>query len=397
VAIIRIARLWPGAERITASSARVVNEDPLVDSLDAFGSEAVASFPRPAKAAAVVDLAGHSAPIDERPATATAVNWTKVRTALKWVGVVVLSGTTAVAGAWEYQRRAAASGTGSLTIQTTPAGLEVGINGRPAGVTPLTLALAPASYAVQVGNGAQRRELTVVVNAGSAVLQHLELPASIEPAPVATTGSLRVQTDPAGQTVSIAGVERGQSPLTIEALPAGDHAVVVRGAKGSVRRTVTVKAGETVSLVISPVVPVAPAAGWLSVQASTRLELRQFGKLIGTTETEQIMLPAGEHDIEIANESIGYRTTRQVEVVSGKVTTLGVELPFGTISINALPWAEVWIDGERIGDTPIANLSRRIGTHEVVFKHPQLGERRETVLLTLRQPVRFGVDMRGKQ
>ena len=65
------------------------------------------------------------------------------------------------------------------------------------------------------------------------------------------------------------------------------------------------------SLVISPTAPVTPAPGWLSVQSDTRLELRERGKLIGTTETEQLMLPAGAHDIELVNEAIGYRSSRQ--------------------------------------------------------------------------------------
>ena len=164
------------------------------------------------------------------------------------------------------------------------------------------------------------------------------------------------------------------------------------------RRTVSVKAGETMSLLVAApaAAPEAPVAGWLSVQSPTRLELRESGKLIGTTETEKIMLPAGKHQIEIANDAVGYRSTREIDVVSNKTSTIAVELPFGAVSINAQPWAEVWIGGERIGDTPIANLQRRVGSHEVVFRHPQLGERRETILVTLRQPVRLGVDMRSK-
>jgi hypothetical protein len=159
---------------------------------------------------------------------------------------------------------------------------------------------------------------------------------------------------------------------------------------------VSVTAGETVSLVISPSAPAVPAPGWLSVHSSTRLEMRQYGKLIGATDTEQLMLPAGEHDIEFVNEAVGYRAMRKIEVASGKTTTLSVDLPYGSLNINAQPWAEVWIGGERIGETPIANLSRRAGSYEVIFRHPQLGERRETVVVTLRQPVRLGVDMRVK-
>ena len=96
----------------------------------------------------------------------------------------------------------------------------------------------------------------------------------------------------------------------------------------------------------SPTAPVTPAPGWLSVQSETRLELRENGKLIGTTETEQLMLSAGTHDIELVNEAVGYRSSRQVEVAPGKTTMVPVELPFGAININAQPWAEVWIGGD---------------------------------------------------
>jgi hypothetical protein len=171
----------------------------------------------------------------------------------------------------------------------------------------------------------------------------------------------------------------------------------VRSARGTLRRSVSVKAGQTVSLLVAPVTPATPAPGWLSVQAGSRLELRENGKLLGTTETEQIMLAAGNHDIELVNEAIGYRSRRQIEVLPNQTTTVPVELPYGAININAQPWAEVWINGDRVGETPIANLSRRVGTYEIVFKHPEFGERRETLNVTLRQPARLGVDMRSKQ
>jgi hypothetical protein len=183
----------------------------------------------------------------------------------------------------------------------------------------------------------------------------------------------------------------------VKDLAPGAHSVVVRTPRGTVRRSVAVKAGETFSLLVAPVSPATPAPGWLSVQASSRLELRENGKLLGTTETEQIMLAAGDHDIELVNEAIGYRSRRQVEILPNQTTSVPVELPYGTLSINAQPWAEVWINGERVGETPIANISRRVGTYDVLFRHPEFGERRQTINVTLRQPARLGVDMRSKQ
>jgi hypothetical protein len=106
------------------------------------------------------------------------------------------------------------------------------------------------------------------------------------------------------------------------------------------------------------------------------------------------MVPAGRHDLEIVNDLIGYRGTRSVQVSPGKVTTVSVELPKGSMAVNALPWAEVWMDGNKIGETPIGNFAVAVGSHDVVFKHPDFGERRETVLVTLKNAVRLSVDMR---
>ena len=190
------------------------------------------------------------------------------------------------------------------------------------------------------------------------------------------------------------GIERGLSPITIEGLQVGDHEVVVRGDRGTFRRNVQIKAQETLSLVISPGEPTTSLPGWLAISSPVVMQLREAGRLIGTTETDRLMMSAGEHEIEIVNEALGFQSTQKFVVAAGKTTATSVEMPTGLLSINAQPWAEVWVDGERIGETPIANLSRRLGAHQVVFRHPQLGERTETVVVTLRQPARLGIDMR---
>ena len=68
---------------------------------------------------------------------------------------------------------------------------------------------------------------------------------------------------------------------------------------------------------------------------------------------------------------------RDAHHITGQIVALAVRPPNGSVSINALPWAEVWIDGTSVGQTPLGNLSVPLGEHEVVFRHPELGERRE--------------------
>ena len=126
------------------------------------------------------------------------------------------------------------------------------------------------------------------------------------------------------------------------------------------------------------------------------LTIREAGKVIGTTDSDRVMLPAGDHSLELVNDGLAFVAKRSVKIEPGKTAVVNVDPPNGVMNINAQPWAEVWVDGQRIGETPIGNLSRPVGPHEVVLRHPEFGERRETVTVTLKQPARLGVDMRRK-
>jgi serine/threonine-protein kinase len=78
------------------------------------------------------------------------------------------------------------------------------------------------------------------------------------------------------------------------------------------------------------------------------------------------------------------------------VATVKPDWPKGSLAVNALPWAEVSIDGERVGETPIGGISVPIGTHDVIFRHPELGERRTTATVTTGAAARVSMDMRAK-
>jgi hypothetical protein len=310
--------------------------------------------------------------------------------------VIAATAAATLGGLWAFQQRGVQPLPATLTLQTTPPGLQVSIAGKAVGTTPLALSLPAGDYAVVLAApDGRKRELAVTLGAGGSVMQHVEMGAAATAA-VATTGALRVETDPPGQVVMVDGVRAGTSPVTVGSLATGRHTVVVRGARGEVRRTVAVESGETVSLLLSPVQAAASVtAGWLAVNTPVLLQLRENGKLVGTSESERLMMPAGEHELELSNAALGFRATRKFNVAADQTTTLRIEVPNGTLSVNAQPWAEVWMGGERIGQTPLANISRPIGTHEVILRHPQLGERKATVTISTTQSARLGVDMRA--
>jgi hypothetical protein len=279
---------------------------------------------------------------------------------------------------------------GTLSLQTNPPGVAVFVDGVAQGNTPARISLNEGPHTAELRDGGVPRVLNFVVTAGAEVSQYLEMPRT------PSSGSLLVQSDPPGARVSVDGVDHGVAPLSVPDLAPGDHEVVLQADGGTpVKQRVLIQAGVT-SSVLAPVstATAGPVSGWLSVKSPVAVEIRENGRLIGTTEADRIMMAAGKHDLELVNDTLGYRATRSIQVPPGKVAPLTLEMPQGVISVNAAPWAEVFIDGRRAGETPMANLPITIGPHEIVFRHPQLGEKRQAVSVTLKAPVRLSQDMK---
>lgn len=204
----------------------------------------------------------------------------------------------------------------------------------------------------------------------------------------ATSGLVRLLSDPEGARVIVDSVPRGVTPLLLGDVPAGRHIVVFESPAGTVRRVIQVEAGTRSELSV-PIY-----SGWVGVYAPLEVQVIEEGRLLGTTtESVQIMLPPGRHELVLANDSYGYRERRLVDISPGALTRLHVELPHGTLHLNAVPWAEVWIDGERAGRTPLTGVPTPVGTREIVFRHPEFGERREAIVVKVGPPTLLTVDL----
>jgi hypothetical protein len=320
--------------------------------------------------------------------TASPRRWSKLVAIAAVLIVVVGAGGFATR---RYFGAAKASATGTLLIATNPPGAQATIDGQPRGTTPLTLVLPVGPHTIVLRAGNADRSIPVTISAGAEVSQYIELPQAS-----ATLGQLQVRTEPPGAKVTIDGVAVGTSPMMVIDLAPGEHAVTLESGLGSVKQTVTIESGMTASLVVplGGASEGAPVSGWIAVQSPIELQVYEGDRLLGSSRSDRIMVSAGRHEIIVVNEALGYRATRVLQVPAGKVAPFAVELPKGTIALNAVPWAEVWIDGVKVGDTPIGNLSVAIGNHDVVFRHPELGEQRHTATVTLATAARLSVDLR---
>jgi hypothetical protein len=212
-----------------------------------------------------------------------------------------------------------------------------------------------------------------------------EAPAAAAPAPsdTAATGILTVSSEPAGAKVLLDGVEAGRTPLRLASVATGRHTVTTISGDVTTKRTVRVEAGKTATVNI-------PAMGWVTVQSPVKLEVALGARQLGTSDQRRIELAPGRHAITLRNRSVAYSSVHTVEVSAGQEAQLNVA-PTGRVNLNAQPWAEVWIDGTRVGETPLANLQVPLGAREFVFKHPQYGERRLTATVST-NPTALSVD-----
>ena len=362
--------------------------DPLDDFLPESPSERAFQKPRPTSFQELLADYRPSEPVDTEVAPERARTLT-----LTAIGVGLLVGVLVSAIPYVYGAVSRAiPGGGSapvvisestVTLTSVPAGAAVYIDGKQAGQTPLSLSLPVGMHVAELRSGSISRRTPLSVEAGKIVTQHVDFGG------VAATGELQISSEPTGAQVAIDGTLRGVTPLKVPDMKPGAHRITVSSGRTSVNRTVEVTAGATATVVVS--VPVTVQNGWVEIDAPVDLEVFEAGQHLGTGRASRIALSAGRHTLELVNRPLAFRKEATVTVVAGRSVSLSVPMPSGTLSVSALPWAEVSVDGRSIGQTPIGNLSLSLGTHEVVWRHPVHGERRQVVFVGS-EPVRLGVD-----
>jgi hypothetical protein len=281
-----------------------------------------------------------------------------------------------------------ASQIGHVVLNTRPDGATVVVDGVNRGVTPIALDLAPGTHAVVFLAGTSERRLDLKVEAGTRAAENVDLPPS---APA--LGALDIMSDPAGARVTLDGTAVGVTPLSLKGVSPARHIVAVTGSAGSVSRTVEVTAGATASVLLTLSAQGSQSTGMLAVVSPLDLRILEGDQLLGLSNGAPIVLASGKHQLDLVNDGLELRVSRSVTVEGAKSTHLNVPVPNGTLSVNASPWAEVFVDGRSIGTTPLGDVSLPVGSHEVVWRHPQLGEKRRTVVVGAQTPARVAMDL----
>ncbi|MGM0577355.1 MAG: PEGA domain-containing protein [Myxococcota bacterium] len=260
--------------------------------------------------------------------------------------------------------------TGSILVTSVPSAAELRLNGAPRGKTPTVVEVTAGEYTLEVAaEGYAPWEKTVSVPPGERVTVEAKLAS-----PTGSTGSLEIVADVEGAEIRVDGEVVGAAPVTAEDLSAGAHRVEAR-AEGYATATAEakVKPGQTSRLELSLRDATRRATGTLRVVAN----VSDATARVDGGEPQEVPLvlddvAAGTHFVTVDAEGYG-EWTRSVKVQPGGVTEVAAELQrAGRLEVTVKkdePQAEVFLDGEPIGSTPL-KAEIPAGTHTVTLKRP---------------------------
>jgi hypothetical protein len=201
------------------------------------------------------------------------------------------------------------------------------------------------------------------------------------------TGGLRVKTTPAGARVLIDGKARGTTPLTLADLSPGNHEVSLQSNEGTINRKVTIAANETAEIDESIF------SGWVAVYAPFEVVISENGRVLRPDERNQFLLPPGIHQLRLTNKQLAYDSVRRIEVKPGDTFALRLTPDPSKLTVTASEAAEVWLDGARIGETPLNAFPVPLGSHDLLVKRVAGGERRFPITIGA-NPFTLHVDFR---
>ena len=181
-----------------------------------------------------------------------------------------------------------------------------------------------------------------------------------------------VSADPSGADVSIESRSAGPAPIRLAAAPDFGWVRVTRPEADGVLGS-QAAAGGTGTIRISSPIP---------------LRVLEGSRALGSVPGADLTLDAGRHEIELVNEALGYRSRQALDVEPGQAVTIHLAPPNGFVTIDASPWAEVTLDGKRIGRTPLGPLPLALGDHVITFTHPTGGSDRQRVTVKSEESLR---------
>ena len=283
--------------------------------------------------------------------------------------------------------------TGTLLVNSD-AGGDVFVDGQRKDAAPAIISGLPAGdHIVEVKkDGFPPWRQTVTVPAG----QQVKVAASFG---AATNSSLRIISNEPDVEIFVDGESKGKAPVTLQSIKPGEHIVGGRKTRFKpMEQTVRVAAGENaiVSFRMEVAPPDRPRAS-LKVQSQVpNAEVFVDGSSLGRAPIDRNDLDPGKHYIVVHKD--GFTDfKREVVLLENQAITMVADLAAtGSLRVLSSPeGADVKIDGELIGKTPVQRDAVSSGDHIVEFKLKGFFDHKETMKIEGGREKVFSVDLKA--
>ena len=283
--------------------------------------------------------------------------------------------------------------TGTLLVNSD-AGGDVYVDGQRKDAAPAIISGLPAGdHVVEVRkDGFPPWRQTVAVPAG----QQVKVAASFG---AATNSSLRIISNEIDVEIFVDGESKGKAPVTIQSIKPGEHIVGGRKTRFKpMEQTVRVAPGENaiVSFRMEVAPPDRPRAT-LKVQSQVpNAEVFVDGSSLGRAPIDRNDMDPGKHYVVVHKD--GFTDfKREVVLLENQTITMVADLSAtGALRVLSSPeGAEVKIDGELIGRTPVQRDAVPSGDHIVEFKMKGFFDHKETMKIEGGREKVFSVDLKA--
>ena len=118
------------------------------------------------------------------------------------------------------------------------------------------------------------------------------------------------------------------------------------------------------------------------------------GKKVGMTPLVLKQVPVGRHRLEV--RAYGGSTGKEVEIKGRTTTKVRFDLYGGILAVNSTPWAELYFDDRKVGNTPMLLKDLPLGTHRITLRRAGYQPVSREVLLEKGKKVRLKINLSPK-
>ncbi|MBO8183446.1 MAG: PEGA domain-containing protein [Archaeoglobus sp.] len=252
--------------------------------------------------------------------------------------------------------------TASLSVYSTPSGASVYIGGDYKGQTPLTLEVPPGTYTIEIRKTDYKSHTeTITIQAGEKRQINVQLEALF--------GFLNVYSNVQGASVYIDGSYVGKTPLKEYKISTGSHRIEVRPDNQDYNpysETVVIEPTKTHTI-------------------NARLTLKEVTLSVGSTPTGAdvyvnnqysgttpltLKLTPGTYSVKITKDDYEpYVETVTLNPGESKSINIQLKALFGFLNIYSnVQGADVYIDGVKVGITPLKAYKLSVGDHKIEIR-----------------------------